>query len=122
MGDEDGMVGMGDAADIAGMACLLGAIVFVDVQRASAAQPLFEGGRHRLVGLVHVGEQRIAAGRRQFERVEEGVFVGPRGIARVDVEPEFALAEGADRLPVDLDVGDQKDLLVVLKNAFGAVA
>ena len=91
----------------------------------SAFLPLsfsFSAGRHRLVGLVHVGEHGVAAARRQFERVEESVFVGPRRIAGIDVEPELAVAEGADRLAVDLDVGHQQHLLVVLLDALGARA
>ena len=42
------------------------------------------------------------------------------------MEPELALAERADRLAVDLDVGDQQDLVGVLvaflQRAFGAAA
>src|SRR5262249_31592126 len=60
--------------------------------------------------------------RRQLERVEKGVFVGPRRIAGIDVEPKFALAEGADRLSVDLDVADQQHLFVILTNSLGAAA
>ena len=36
------------------------------------------------------------------------------------MEPELAVAEGADRLAVDLDVGDEQYLLVILKDALGA--
>lgn len=38
------------------------------------------------------------------------------------MEPELAIAERADRLPVDLDVGDEQYLLVVLLDALGAAA
>jgi hypothetical protein len=47
---------------------------------------------------------------RQLVRVEERVAVEPRGVAGIDVKPELALAERADRLAVDLDVADQKHL------------
>src|SRR6266545_4955766 len=122
MRDENRVQVVRDPADVAGMARLLGAVVFVDVKRLLALELLLERGRHRLVGLVHVGEHRIAAGGRQFERIEERVLVGSRRIAGIDVEPEFAVAERADRLPVDLDVGDEQNLLVVLPDALGAAA
>jgi hypothetical protein len=38
------------------------------------------------------------------------------------VEPELALPEGADRLAVDLDIGNEKNLLVVLLASLGAAA
>jgi hypothetical protein len=38
------------------------------------------------------------------------------------VEPELTLAECSDRLAVDLDVGDEQNLLIVLLGAFSAVA
>ncbi len=38
------------------------------------------------------------------------------------MEPEFAVAEGADRLAVDFDVGHQQHLFVVLPDALGAGA
>src|SRR4029077_6988233 len=57
-----------------------------------------------------------------LERVEKRVLVGLGRIARVDVEPELALAERADRYAVDLDVAHQEDLLMVLGNALGAAA
>ena len=38
------------------------------------------------------------------------------------MEPEFALAEGADGLSVDLDVADEQHLFVVLTNSLGAAA
>src|SRR6516164_11437690 len=56
------------------------------------------------------------------EREEERVFVGPRRIAGIDVEPELALAEGADRLSVDLDVAHEQHFFVVLTNPLGAAA
>src|SRR5882762_3181304 len=54
--------------------------------------------------------------------MKKRVFVWPRGITRIDVKPELAVAEGADRLAVDLDVGDEQNFLVVLPDAFGAGA
>src|SRR5229473_2497549 len=122
MRDEHGVAMVRDAADVSGNVGFLRALVLVDVERLLAREPLLERGRHRLVGFVHVGEQGVAAGRRQLERVQERVLIGPRRIAGIDVEPELALAEGADRLPVDLDVGDEEDLLVVLLDSLGAAA
>src|SRR5205823_7556545 len=52
----------------------------------------------------------------------ERVSVRARGVAGIDVEPEFTLAEGADRLAIDLDVGDEQHLLVGLINSLGAAA
>ena len=98
------------------------AVVFVDVQRALAVELLLDLRRHRVIGLVHVREHGVAAGRRQLERIEERVLVGLRRIAGIDVKPEVALAEGADRNAVLLDVADQQNLLVILLRAFGAGA
>ncbi len=38
------------------------------------------------------------------------------------MEPELAFPESSDRLPFDFDIGDEKNLLVVLLAPFGAVA
>jgi hypothetical protein len=122
MRDEHRVMEMRDVADVGRKVRLLGTLVLVDVQRLLALELLLEGGRHRLIGFVHVAEHRIAAGGWQLERMQEGVFVGARRIAGIDVEPELAVAESADRLAVDLDIGDQEDLLVVLLDALGAAA
>ena len=79
-------------------------------------------GRHGVIGLVHVGEHGVAAGRRQFERVEKSVLIRSRRIAEIDVKPELAVAEGADRLAVHFDVGDQQHLLVILLHSLGTAA
>jgi len=104
----------------------LGAVVFVDMKRLPALELFLKRRRHCLVSPVHIGEHRVAAGRRQFERIEEGVLVRPRRVAGIDVEPELAIAERADRLAVDLDVGHQQDLVTVLVavlyGALGAAA
>jgi len=34
------------------------------------------------------------------------------------VEPELPIAERTNRFTINLDVGDEKDLLIVLKDAF----
>src|SRR5580704_13615406 len=81
MRDEHRVVMMRNAADIGREVRPLGALVFMDVQRLLALELLFQRRRHRLVGPVHIGEQRVAAGGRQLERMEERVFVGPRRIA-----------------------------------------
>src|ERR1700726_2586432 len=47
------------------------------------------------------------------EGMEKSVLVGSRGVAGIDMKPEFSLAERADRLPVDLDVAHEQHLLVV---------
>src|SRR6516165_6941097 len=94
----------------------------MDMERLLAFELLLERRRDGLKGLVHVGEQGVAAGRGQLERVEERVFVRPRPIAGIYVKPEFAFAEGADRLAVDLDVGHQQNLLMVLLGSLGAAA
>src|SRR5262252_5753794 len=98
MGDENRVRMMRHAADIARMARLLGTIVFVNVQRSPALELLLQAKGHGLIGLVHVREERVAAGARELEREEERVFIRPRGVAGIDVEPEFALTECADRL------------------------
>src|SRR6516162_4900196 len=117
MSDEDRMIVVRDARDIARGTGLLGAIIFVDVQRLLALELVFKHCRNGIVSLVHIGEHGVAAARRQLQRIEERVFVRLRRIAGIDVEPELALAEGADRLAVDLDVADQEYLLVVLLGA-----
>src|SRR5262245_43333701 len=94
----------------------------MDVQRLASPELLLECGGNRLVCLVHVREHGIAAGGRQLDRVEKSVPVRPRRVAAVDMEPELAFPESADRLAIDLDVGDEENLLIVLLAALGAAA
>src|SRR5712671_3029385 len=86
----------------------------MDVQRLAAPELLLEYSGNCLVRLVHVREHGVAAAGWRLDRVEKSVPVRPRRVTAVDVEPELAFPEGADRLAVDLDVGDEENLLIVL--------
>src|SRR6266478_359779 len=70
MSDEHGMQMVWNAADVARAVRLLGAVVFVDVQRLASPEFLLECRGNRLVGLVHVREHGVAAGGRDLDRVE----------------------------------------------------
>src|SRR5712671_169605 len=94
----------------------------MDVQRLAAPELLLEYSGNCLVRLVHVREHGVAAAGWRLDRVEKSVPVRPRRVTAVDVEPELAFPEGADRLAVDLDVGDEENLLIVLLAPLGAAA
>ncbi len=65
--------------------------------------------RQGFVRLVPVGEQRVAARARHFERIEHRGHGRPLLVALVGVEVHLAVRQGADRLAVLADVRDQHD-------------
>src|SRR5688572_27937168 len=100
------------------MTSQIGAVILVDVDRFPALTLRVEGPRRGVVGLIDIREHGMAAGRRQLNGVEKSAAIRPFGMAPVDMEPELALAESADRNSVLLEVGDQQDVLVSLLGAF----
>ena len=83
----------------------------VAVDGAEAVHPRLEAVVECLVRRVAVAPLGAAAAVGDLDRVEQGQRAGAAQVGEVGVEAELAVAQGADRLPVLLDVGDQEDLL-----------
>ena len=75
----------------------------MDLQHAATFQPITQLMRDVLIGPVHVGKACVAAPCGQLHGEEQGAAMGLGIIARVMVEPHFAIAKGAQRLPVGQD-------------------
>ena len=87
----------------------VGAAVFVHLQRGAPADPLPGRVGQAVIGCVHVGEQRVAALRRDFQRVKHCRLVRILVVAHVGVEPHLPVMGEAERLAVAADVGDHHD-------------
>ena len=93
---------------------LIGIARFAPVQQGS--QPV----RHRLIDLVLVAEDRIAAGRRDLDGIERCRLMRIAVIAGVGMKHHFAVGQGADRLAVFLDVGNKHHRAVAFRHGVSA--
>ena len=72
---------------------LLGGSVVVVVQRPAAFEPAADRRVERIVGRVAAGEQRIAAGGGDLDRVEQGGLARHLGVDHVVMEHHLAVRQ-----------------------------
>src|SRR5215475_10868169 len=87
----------------------LGRSVVVVVHGLAAFEPVADRRIERVIGGIAAGEQRVAAGRGDFNRVEQRRVARHLGVDHVVMEHHLPVRQGADRLAVLADIGDLHD-------------
>ena len=94
--------------------------VVVGIDSFPALDARFQFRRQRVVGLVHVEKERVAAARGNLDGVEERALGRLFEITIIGVEIHFAVGQRADELAVLADVGHQHREVAMLDTGFVA--
>src|SRR5260370_41031622 len=98
-GAEHGMHAFAEDLGALAVAFLRGTVI-VMVQRLAALEPVAERRIERVIGGIAAGEQRIAAGRGNLDRIEQRRLARYVGMDHVVMEHHLAVWQRADRLAV----------------------
>ena len=93
--------------------------IVVGIERLAAVDVPLDLGRQGFIRRVTVGEQCVAARARHLERVQHRGHRRALLVALIGMKMHLAVGQGADRLPVLADVGDQHHRGVVAHELLG---